>query len=73
MEVYWSEFGECYITPVSDTQVGVAILPMPTTCLAIPMPGKFDALLEWFQLSKRRSNPPNHSPLFEGLVDLNKD
>ena len=31
-----------------------------------------DALLEW-PVVKEKINPPNHSHLFEVLVDLNKD
>ena len=54
VEVYWSEFGECYITPVSDTQVGVAILAYADNLPNNPDEGKFDALLEWFPVVKEK-------------------
>ncbi len=55
VEVYWSEHGECYITPVSDTQVGVAILAyadkVPKTS-----DGKFESLLNWFPTVQAKIN-----------------
>ena len=54
VEVYWSEFGECYITPVSDTQVGVAILAYADNVPNIQDMGKFESLLEWFPVVKEK-------------------
>lgn len=54
VEVYWSEFGECYITPVSDSQVGVAILAYADNLPSSDHGGKFDALLDWFPIVKSK-------------------
>ena len=54
VEVYWSEFGECYITPVSDSQVGVAILAYADSLPNNDFGNKFEALLEWFPAVKSK-------------------
>lgn len=54
VEVYWSEFGECYITPVSDTQVGVAILAYADQLPQKTDENRFDTLLSWFPVVKEK-------------------
>ncbi|MFG1905129.1 NAD(P)/FAD-dependent oxidoreductase [Kribbella sp. NPDC048928] len=46
VEVYWSQLGEAYVTPVADDLVGVAILTSAR--------GTFDSHLDAFPLLKRR-------------------
>lgn len=45
VEVYWSRIGEAYVTPVSDTEVGVAILTGLSGSF-IDLLGHFPALLD---------------------------
>ena len=74
VEVYWSEFGECYITPVSDTQVGVAILAYADNLPTNPESGKFESLLEWFPVVKEKIQSAKAPILrFEAQVVLNND
>jgi len=54
VEVYWSEFGECYITPVSEQQIGVAILAFADQVPKNAVDGKFASLLDWFPVVKAK-------------------
>lgn len=50
VEIYYSSEGEAYVTPVSDTSVGVAILT--------PNPGPFQGLLEAYPELQARAEGP---------------
>lgn len=59
VEVYWSEYGECYITPVSKNQVGVAILAYADHIPKGTDTGKFESLLEWFPVVQAKVQGAN--------------
>ncbi|MEO3761604.1 NAD(P)/FAD-dependent oxidoreductase [Mycobacterium sp. B14F4] len=54
VEVYWSDIGEAYVTPVADDCVGVAILTARR--------GGFDHHLESFPALGERVDPHAHAP-----------
>ena len=48
VEVYWSQFGECYVTPVDETQIGVAILVYKDHKISGSSEESFEQMLNWF-------------------------
>lgn len=54
VEVYWSDEGEAYVTPVAEDCVGVAILTARR--------GGFDHHLEWFPTLRERLAAHAHAP-----------
>ena len=70
VEVYWSEHGECYVTPVGKSEVGVAMLVYKEK-LPPRIHGdndttisSFEQMLQWYpQLASRLQNKPTTSTI----------